>query len=95
MPRINVKPSKRNFDKKKTLKRLLGYVFKTYPVRFTIICICIVFAAIGAISASIFMPQFINLMYEGIDKNVFSGPVTLYTTGQELKQMFLVSLIAF
>ena len=69
MPRMNVKPSKRNFNKKKTLKRLLGYVFKTYPVRFTIICICIVIAAIGAIAASIFMPQFINLMYEGIKAN--------------------------
>ena len=47
MPRMNVKPSKRNFNKKQTLKRLLGYVFKTYPVRFTIICICILIAAVG------------------------------------------------
>ena len=75
MPRINVKPSKRNFNKKQTLKRLLGYVFKTYPVRFTIICICLVIAAVGAISASIFMPQFINLMYEGIEQNVVHGEV--------------------
>ena len=63
MPKMNVKPAKRNFDKKKTLKRLLGYVFHTYPVRFTIICICIVIAAIGSISASVFMPQFINTIY--------------------------------
>lgn len=75
MPRMNVKPSKRNFNKKDTLKRLLGYVFKTYPVRFTIICICIVIAAIGSISASIFMPQFINLMYEGIEKNNVIGVI--------------------
>ncbi len=69
MPRMNVKPSKRNFNKKDALKRLLGYVYKTYPVRFTIICICILITAIGGIGASIFMPQFIDLMYTGIRYN--------------------------
>ncbi len=75
MPRMNVKPSKRNFNKKNALKRLFAYVFKTYPVRFVIICVCIVIAAIGGISASIFMPQFINLMYQGVQNNVVNAEV--------------------
>jgi len=75
MPRMNVKPSKRNFNKKNALKRLFAYVFKTYPVRFVLICVCIVIAAIGGISASIFMPQFINLMYQGVQNNVVNAEV--------------------
>ena len=79
MPRMNVRPAKRNFNKKQTLKRLLSYVFHTYPVRFTIICICIVIAALGGLAASIFMPQFINTIYNGIDKNIFAAPIVSTT----------------
>jgi ATP-binding cassette subfamily B protein len=61
MAKINVKPNMNpNFNKKKTFRRLMSYVFHTYPVHVIIIFICIVLAAIGSIAAAIFMQQFID-----------------------------------
>ena len=67
MPRMNVKQMG-NFDKKGTFKRLIKYLFKSYPIHFIIITICIILSAIGSIGASVFMQQFIdNVIYAGIN----------------------------
>ena len=69
MPRINVKQMG-NFDKKGTFKRLIKYLFKSYPVHFVIILICIVLSAVGSIAASYFMPRFIDeVIMAGIEAN--------------------------
>ena len=74
MPRINAKPARRNFNKKKVLSRLMKYLFHTYPKRTTIILICIVITAIGSLSASLFMPQVIdNVIYAGIEAGSFDA----------------------
>lgn len=68
MPKMNVKPAKRQFNKKKTFGRLMKYLYHTYPVRFIVILICIVITSIGSLAASIFMAQFIdNVIYAGIE----------------------------
>ena len=69
MPKMNFKPAKKDFNKKKVLSRLIKYLFSTYPKRTTIILICIVITSIGTLAASLFMPQFIdNVIYAGIEK---------------------------
>ena len=69
MAKINVKPNMNpNFNKKKTFRRLMSYVFHTYPVHVIIIFICIVLAAIGSIAAAIFMQQFIDeVILKGVE----------------------------
>ena len=57
-----------NFSAKKTLSRLLKYVFRTYPIHVVIITICIILSAIGSIAAAVFMSQFIdNVIYARSD----------------------------
>ncbi|MCR5231699.1 MAG: ABC transporter ATP-binding protein/permease [Acholeplasmatales bacterium] len=69
MPRMNVKQMG-NFDKKGTFKRLIKYVFKSYPIHFIVIIICIIISAVGAIAASIFMQRFIDdVIMAGIRAN--------------------------
>ena len=64
---MNMKPARKDFNKKKTLSRLLKYLRQTYPVRFAIILVCIVITSIGSLSASVFMAQFIdNVIYYSI-----------------------------
>jgi ATP-binding cassette subfamily B protein len=61
MTKMNIKPNMNpNFNEKKTVRRLMSFVFHTYPVHVIIIFICIVLAAIGSIAAAIFMQQFID-----------------------------------
>ncbi len=68
MPKMNFKPARKDFNKKKVLSRLMKYLFSTYPKRTTIILICIIITSIGTLSASLFMPQFIdNVIYAGIE----------------------------
>ena len=59
MPRMNVKQMG-NFDKKGTFKRLVKYVFKSYPIHFIVIVVCLIISAIGATAASLFMKAFID-----------------------------------
>ena len=103
MPKMNIKPNQTpNFSAKKTLSRLLKYVFRTYPVHVVIIIICIILSAIGSIAAAVFMTQFIdNVIYAGIQAN---GSVagsgyevvrpTLIRLILELGGIYIVALIA-
>ena len=59
MPRMNVKQMG-NFDKKGTFKRLVKYVFKSYPIHFIVIVVCLIISAIGSTAASLFMKAFID-----------------------------------
>ena len=62
MPRMNFKPATKDINRKATFKRLMSYLFHTYPVHMVIIAVCIVIVGIGSVGASFFMPQFINLI---------------------------------
>lgn len=82
-------PNNPSFNKGQTFKRLISYLFKTYPVRFIIIIICIILAAIGSIAAAVFMQQFIdNVIYAGIKAN---GDVA--GSGYETVKPTLIKLI--
>ncbi|MCR4897858.1 MAG: ABC transporter ATP-binding protein/permease [Acholeplasmatales bacterium] len=74
-----IRGTTRKFDKKKTFKRLLGSVFKQYPVHFIVIILCIIIAAIGGIIASLFVPNLINeVMYPGIEEGYDSVKDVLF-----------------
>ena len=94
MPRINIK-QEANFNKKATFKRLLKYLFKSYPVHLVIITICIILTSIGSIAASIFMARFIDdVIYKGIEigyDNVYPTLLSLILT---LGGVYLTALIA-
>ena len=94
MPRINIK-QEANFNKKATFKRLLKYLFKSYPVHLVIITICIILTSIGSIAASIFMARFIDdVIYKGIEigyDNVYPTLISLILT---LGGVYLTALIA-
>ncbi len=83
MPKPFRKPD-RKFNKKKTLGRTLGYLFKCYPVHIILILICIIVTAVGSICASIFMQKVIDdVIYKGIELGSFS-----YVKG-ELRKLIL------
>lgn len=44
----------------KTLKRLVGYIFKDYKVRFFIVFICIIVNAVAGVAGSLFLKELIN-----------------------------------
>jgi ATP-binding cassette subfamily B protein len=103
MAKINVKPNMNpNFNKKKTFRRLMRYVFHTYPVHVIIIFICIVLAAIGSIAAAIFMQQFIDeVILKGVEAKRAIGDNglavvenTLTRLILELGGIYLIALIA-
>ena len=91
-----------NFNKKKTFRRLMSYVFHTYPVHVIIIFICIVLAAIGSIAAAIFMQQFIDeVILKGVEAKRAIGDNglavvenTLTRLILELGGIYLIALIA-
>ena len=47
-------------DPKKTLKRLLGYIFKDYKFQFLIVLICIVLSALAGVFGSMFLQKLID-----------------------------------
>ncbi len=47
-------------DPKKTLKRLLGYIFKDYKLQFLIVLICIVLSALAGVFGSMFLQKLID-----------------------------------
>ena len=59
MPR-QIRGTTRQFNKKKTFQRLMGYLFHSYPIHMIVIIMCIIIAAFGGIIASLFMPNIIN-----------------------------------
>ncbi len=62
-------------DPKKTLKRLLSY-FKRYKIRFVVVLLCILIAAIANVSASMFLKTLIDDYIEPLllqDRPDFSG----------------------
>ena len=44
----------------KTLKRLLGYVFKDYKLRFFIVFVCIIINALAGVAGSMFLQELID-----------------------------------
>ncbi len=96
MPRMNVKPARKDFNKKKVMSRLFKYLFHTFPVRTTIILICIVITALGSLAASLFMPQFIdNVIYAGINNGSFeSVKSTMISLLIALSTIYIVALIS-
>ncbi len=90
-----MRPSKKQFDKKKTLSRLLKYLYHTYPVRFIAILICIILTAIGSLAASVFMAQIIdNVIYAGIETGFEAVKGTLITLLVSLGSIYVVAIIA-
>ena len=43
-----------------TLKRLLGYVFKSYKLRFFFVFVCIIISALAGVAASMFLQELID-----------------------------------
>ena len=94
MPRINIR-QEANFNKKATLGRLLKYLFKSYPIHFVIILICIILTSVGSIAASIFMARFIDdVIYKGIEVGFDGVYPTLVTLIVTLGAVYLTALIA-
>ena len=90
-----MKPARKDFNKKKTLSRLLKYLRQTYPVRFVIILICIVITSIGSLSASVFMAQFIdNVIYKGIENGFDSVKGTMIGLLVGLGSIYIVAFIS-
>jgi len=95
MPRMNVKPARKQFDKKKTFTRLIKYLFHTYPVRFVIILICIVLTSIGSLAASVFMVQIIdNVIYAGIEQGFEAVKPTMIALISTLASIYVISIIS-
>ena len=44
----------------KTLKRLVGYIFKDYKLRFFVVFICIIINALAGVAGSLFLKELIN-----------------------------------
>ncbi|MBR4462259.1 MAG: hypothetical protein IKS51_06745, partial [Erysipelotrichaceae bacterium] len=67
----------------KSLKRLLGYVFKRYSVHFVIVLICIVLAAVSNVIVNAFMAQLIDdVILPGISNGldtVYQGLMRIIT----------------
>ena len=90
-----MKPARKDFNKKKTLSRLLKYLRQTYPVRFVIILICIVITSIGSLSASVFMAQFIdNVIYKGIENGFDSVKGTMIGLLVGLGSIYITAFIS-
>jgi len=90
-----MKPARKDFNKKKTLSRLLKYLRQTYPAKFVIILICIVITSIGSLSASIFMAQFIdNVIYKGIENGFDTVKGTMIGLLVALGSIYLLSIIS-
>ena len=96
MPRMNIRQARPDLDRKKTFKRLIGYLFHTYPVHFVVISICIIIVAVGSIAGSIFIPMYINdVIMPGIQNGSFeSVKPTLIGLSIALGSVYLVSFIA-
>ena len=96
MPRMNIRQARPDLDRKKTFKRLIGYLFHTYPVHFVVIAICIIIVAVGSIAGSIFIPMYINdVIMPGIQNGSFeSVKPTLIGLSIALGSVYLVSFIA-
>ena len=90
-----MRPSKKQFDRKKTLSRLLKYLYHTYPVRFVLIFIGIILTSIGSLAASVFMAQIIdNVIYAGIETGFDSVKGTLITLLVSLGSIYLIAILA-
>ena len=90
-----MRPAKKQFDRKKTLSRLLKYLYHTYPVRFVLIIIGIILTSIGSLAASVFMAQIIdNVIYAGIETGFDSVKGTLIGLLVSLGSIYLVAILA-
>ena len=95
MAKMNVKPLGREFNKKKSFSRLVGYLFHSYPVHVVIILICIIITAIGSVAAGYFMPKFIDdVIYAGIKNGMDSVKPTMTTLFIELVSVYGISFVA-
>lgn len=99
MPKIKGKITK-DFSKKKTFGRLMGYLFHSYPLLFTLTIICIVIVSIGSLAASIFLQKVIDdVFYAGIQAgggqagfDAVKGNLIKFVTF--LGSIYIVALIA-
>ncbi len=57
----------------KTLKRLVGYIFKGYKLRFFLVFICIIISALAGVAASLFLRELINDYIEPMLKERQAG----------------------
>ena len=94
MPRMNIKQARPGIDRKKTFKRLMGYLFHTYPAYMIIVIICIIVCSVGAIGGSIFIPQFIDkVIIPGIQNGFDSVKNDLIILSVSLGSIYVVSFI--
>ncbi len=95
MPRLNIKPSTRNFNKKKTFSRLVKYFYKTHPVMVTIIIFCLIIMSISSMSASIFMQLVIDdVIYGGIREGFDAVKTDLIIYMVSLGSIYIAALIS-
>ncbi|MGM9971924.1 MAG: ABC transporter ATP-binding protein [Anaeroplasmataceae bacterium] len=85
----------KDFDKKKTLKRLMSYLFKYYKLRLILVIICIIFTGIGSMAASIFMQRIIDdVIYKGIQTSFPEVKNTLIMLISTLGSIYVVAIIS-
>ncbi len=90
-PPLNLK----NINKSATLKRLLKYLFRYYKLRIFIVIICLIFSAVGGISASIFIQQIIdNVINPGIINGFESVKETFITLLSVMATIYALALIS-
>ncbi len=59
-PSMPPKGSRRAKDAKKTIKRLLGYIFGDYKLQFAVVLVCIIFSALASVFGSMFLQVLID-----------------------------------
>lgn len=95
MAKVHAKPYSKDFNKKKTLSRLIMYLFHTYPFHIIIIAVCIVLTAIGSLAASVFMQKVVDdVIYKGIQFGYDSVSNTLIKLIATLATIYVVAIIA-
>jgi len=86
-------PNFKSIDKK-TVKRLLSYIFKDYKKQFILVIICIILSSGASVASSLFLEVLIDKYIEpmiGVSNPVFTGLLKAMTT---MGVIYLVGIIA-
>lgn len=87
-------PGMRPKADKKTLKRLFGYITRTYKIQFLLVLVCIVLSSLGSVSSSLFLKILIDQYIQPLllEANpVFSGLAKAILT---MASIYAVGIIA-
>ncbi len=82
-------------NKASVMKRLIKYLFKLYPLRLTIVIVCIILTSAGAVSASIFVQQIIDrVIMPGLESGFDAVRPDLIQLLSLMLGIYVVALIA-